>query len=465
MRANFLCVYRPIQQLRIENETHSVAQKVKGTKIIASPKPKYFTQPLDLQARNAFFGYYVDGTCWDFMRRYYHPIDCPGYLSSAVQAVGLAYLWHQVYSDTALADARECYVLALKETNKALNSSTERMKDSTLIAILLLDLFERITDCQLQTKSSWMSHVNGALAIVKLRGLKHFNGPFAYRILQRMSSNFMLGYVASSLPVPCEIIAIRDYVGHHFQGQGAMRLFSDLTGQYANLRCHISQSSLTGDEKVEAIQALDKDLKIAVTKMPPVWQYITTIPNSISERIFGIHVDFYPQRNTCLAWNVLRVIRILLNEMLIEHNSSLLTGESFTALIRTSQENIQELTDEICASVPQYTDCYGAARARLPASHDPDPCSGRSDDVSQGTRRSHTPKHQADCYTLLFPLYVIGKVNVVFGVRAWAVKELRYIGSHFYIRNAEILAQVLEEGAQLRPWKVYAMLGGYAFTV
>ena len=419
---------------------------------------------MDLQARDAFFGYYVDGTCWDFLRQYYHPVDCPGYLLSAVQAVGLAYLWHQVYSESALLDARQCYVLALGETNKALTSATERIKDSTLVAVLLLDLFERITDNQSRNKLSWTSHVNGALAIVKYRGLEHFHGPFEYRILQRMSSNFVFGYVASSLPVPQEIIAIRDFVGDHFHGQGVMRRFSDLMDQYANLRHNIEQNTLTGGETIEAISGLDKDLQVTDLNMPLAWQYISTISNTISDRMFGIRIDFYPQRNTCLAWNVLRVVRILLNEMLIIHHPSL-RREDPASSIQSFQGAVQELTNEICASVPQYTDCAAAARPRLLALDRLCARPRLSGNGPQPTHHSHTPKHQADCYTLLFPLYVIGKVNAVSGVRSWVIKELHYIGSHFYMRNAEMLAQLLEREVQTCPWQVYAKLGGYAFTV
>jgi hypothetical protein len=45
------------------------------------------------------------------------------------------------------------------------------------------------------------------------------------------------------------------------------------------------------------------------------------------------------------------------------------------------------------------------------------------------------------------------------------IKELHYIGSHFSIRNAELVARMLEDGTgEANPWAVYAMLGGYAFA-
>jgi hypothetical protein len=32
------------------------------------------------------------------------------------------------------------------------------------------------------------------------------------------------------------------------------------------------------------------------------------------------------------------------------------------------------------------------------------------------------------------------------------------------IRNAEVVARLLEAGERLNPWKVYALLGSYAFA-
>jgi hypothetical protein len=75
---------------------------------------------VDVQARDAFFAYYVTSTtrCWDFLKPYYHLTDSPDHLALAIEAVSLAYLWHQVYSDAALATARERYISALHMINK-----------------------------------------------------------------------------------------------------------------------------------------------------------------------------------------------------------------------------------------------------------------------------------------------------------------------------------------------------------
>ena len=428
---------------------------------MSQSKPSFLPLSINLQARDAFFAYYVNGTCWDFLRQYYHPTDCAGHVSLAIEAVSLAYLWHHVYSDTALATARERYVIALRMTNQTLQSSTEATKATTLVVSLLLDLFEKMTDGKSWDKAPWTSHVNGALALVKVRGLEHFQEPPEFRILQRISTNFLLGYIASGLPVPDEIVMIRDYVVNYYYGQDPVQRFSDLMIQYASLRSDIRRGLLSDCECVKSYEELDRKLQAVDLDMPPSWQYTTTVLDYASDRTFGFSFDSYPHRNICLGWNVLRVVRILINEILAKHYSAICQGDKSLPMIEKARQAIRSLTSEICASISQYVDCDGVARRRLPTLED----SISLNHSPRVANHFHTPNHQADCYTLLFPLYAAGRAEAGSDIGPWVTKQLHYMGSHFHIRNAEVIAQLLEKEADVCPWQVYAMLGSYAFTV
>jgi hypothetical protein len=50
------------------------------------------------------------------------------------------------------------------------------------------------------------------------------------------------------------------------------------------------------------------------------------------------------------------------------------------------------------------------------------------------------------------------------GCSTWVIKKLHYIGSHFYIRNAELVAQILEQETDVCPWDVFSFLGAYAYN-
>lgn len=433
---------------------------MKALKNAPSFEPQSLALSVDLQARDAFFAYYVTSTskCWDFLKRFYHPTDTPDHLTLAIEAVSLAYLWHQVYSEAALANARKRYVLALRMTNKALKTSKDAAKDTTLLAVLLLDLFEKITDSRPQNNKSWKSHVDGALALVNVRGLEKFQDPTEFRVLVRLSTNYLISCVASASPVPDELIAIRTYAGKHLEVQDPKWRLSDLMILYANLLSDIRRSSLSDNECIVRCGELDLKLRALDLDMPPPWQPSTTSLDTDSERTFDLHFDSYADRNVTQARNVLRCVRILLNESPIELHSVSTADEKQFSSIEIGYHNIETLAGEISASVPQYVDCDGTARKKLAATETAKIPDRRSE-------HPHTPNHLLDCYTLLFPLYVTGQSKFApDNIRPWIIKQLHYVGEHFCIRNAKVVAQILELEENINPWDVYAMLGSYAFA-
>jgi hypothetical protein len=425
----------------------------------APSRPQYLAQCVDLQAQNAFFAFYVTSKCWDFLKPYYHPADSPDHLTLAIEAVSLAFLWHQVYSNVALARARERYVSALRMTNKSLRSFDGPVKHTALLASLVLDLFEKITDSEPRSKA-WTSHIDGALALIRLKGLDRFQDPSERHIMLRAISHYIVNCVANGSLVPAELIANRQYVRKHFCVESPTWRLSDYMIEYANIRSEIRKDVWSNDKSIDSIKELDTSLE--AFDYPPSWQYSTIFLEHKSDRVFDCYLHAYPDRHVSQARNFLRVIRILLNESLIERHLASSTSDEFVKLIRVAQENIEKLAKELCAGVPQYVDCYEAAQERLSPT-EKSKLYNKIHCGASGASHCHTPDHQMDCYTVLFPLYVAGRCKTLPDMRPWVIKELHYIGRHFCIRNAELLAQTLEQETVDEPWEVYAMLGGYAF--
>jgi hypothetical protein len=471
--------YRDTQRLRIQDESKSVIRKF--TKDAPLSAPRSLSLSIDLQARDAFFIYYATGPskCWIFLKQYYHSKDSSDHLTLAIEAVSLAYFWHlckmsavcselfgkrnsnasPAYSDAALETARQRYVLALRMTNRALNSPKEVTKEATLLATLLLDLFEKITNSKSLGNKSWTSHVYGALALVKLRGLEKFHEPSEFHILIRLINHYIASSVANATCPPEELLVLRDYVGNNLNYEEHTLRVSDLTIEYARLRNGFRTGAFSDDEHVRASQELDLKLEALDENMPPAWEYTTTLVEKHSDGIFNHHFDSYPHRNICYARNFLRVGRILLNETLIEGYLASSAGERYKALLGGAFDNIDSMAIKICASVPQYTDCDGPALGRVPVSQNSEPSN-----LDRVLGHSHTLHHQAECHSLIWPLYVAGRSKAGPNVRPWVIKQLHYIGSHFSIRNAEVVGQILEGDTDVCPWDVYAMLGSYAFN-
>lgn len=454
--------YRDTQQLRIRNESQDVRKKALLRKATYS-EPRSLALSLELQARHVFFTYYVTGfsKTWDFLKPFYIPTHSPEHLKLSIDAVSLAYLSHQAYSDVALSTAREKYVSALHMTNKALQSPEVAVKDSTLLASLLLDLFEKFTNDKSRHSESWKSHVKGALALVRLRDLEQFQDPSALRLLVRLSTNFLISSVATDTRVPDGVSALRAYAGERLNAGDPKWRLTNLMVHYANLRSHIWNSHLSSDDGIRMSMDLHAKLQALAFNVPASWQYKTTAVNHDSEMIYNHRFDSYADRHVTQTWNVSRLVRILLNEYVLEcylEPAADITANGCSLLMSTASYNIETLACEICASVPQYVDCLGAARSKLPVS---EPAITAFD----GAGHLHSPSQKLDCYTLIFPLYVAGRSRgSPSTLKPWIIKQLRHIGSHFGIRNAELICQILEKGADVNPWAVYAMLGSYAFA-
>lgn len=95
IRADVVCSgYRDTKQLRIQDESQSIARRASRKHSLSSPQSLPLS--IDSLARDAFFVYYATGTskCWNFLKQYYHPTDTLDHLNVAIEALSLAYFWH-----------------------------------------------------------------------------------------------------------------------------------------------------------------------------------------------------------------------------------------------------------------------------------------------------------------------------------------------------------------------------------
>jgi hypothetical protein len=143
-------------------------------------KLRHLPQDIQVLGREMFFAYYVSdfSHAWDFLFPYVNTVSTPEHLSLGIDAVSLAFLSHQVSSPTAKQMGTRKYVEALRKTNKVVQDPKAASEISTLETALILDLFEKMMISATQANASRHAHVEGALALVKLRGVKHFRaGP------------------------------------------------------------------------------------------------------------------------------------------------------------------------------------------------------------------------------------------------------------------------------------------------
>jgi hypothetical protein len=260
--------------------------------------------------------------------------------------------------------------------------------------------------------------------------------------------------------VPDELAIIRKHAERYLLAQDDPKWkLTNLMISYSKLCANVRHGYLSNEDYLQQSLELDAKLVALMLQMPSSWRYINRTLSEASEFAFGYYYDTYPDRYITQTWNVIRLVRIMLNKSIIKHwqfvAKDMAASPSTTSAVM-ADANMKRMAHEICASVRQYTDCSCAAGNKSPLSQSLD---GSSPEVLH----SHTPSQHLDCYSLIFPLYVVGHSAGLGEMRQWVVKQLRHIASHFNIPNADVVCQILEEGKDLNPWSVYAVLGSYAF--
>ena len=404
---------------------------------------------IDDRARNAFFAHYVSGfsKTYDVLESLYKqsPADRP--LIASVDAVSLAFFSFQFDCQQASHVSREKYLSALPLLNKALQTPGFVTSDSTLLAVLLLDLYEKITNNNPRSIGSWMGHINGALALVDLREEPPLQDYTGLRLSARLSTNLLISCVSAKCPVPPALVKLRSDLEPFLNKEDPKWRISGLVVKYANLRGAVQDGCLRSSDIITLAKELDHEFVLLAEHMPSTWLYSAAYLEETSEEVFEQRYDTYPDHFVTQSWNVLRVMRILLNDMIraeyTPRGTKSLNNASSQRNLSTADSCIDDTAKEICATAPQYIG------------------------IEKTTPRSrfYFTTQRLRCYTLLFPLYVSGLyASSTTQIKPWVIKQLRFMSEEMGIRNASLVREILERGEGICPWDLYAVLGGYAFA-
>jgi hypothetical protein len=471
-RAHLACTgYRDTSAIRIRDETTAVQQKATRRTSAARPTVQSLDLSLCHQAKEIFYQNYVIGETkgYSFMRQYYSPAAKDEHLIKSISAVSLAYLHYQKHSESAQAEARLLYVDALKLTGKALQSPELATKDSTMVSILLLDLYEKITSREPQYDGAWAAHIKGALSLVQLRGDEQYRNPDGLRMLVRLSTNILISCVASDRAVPEEVVALRAAATSPFTKPSDPKWGeSELMVEYARLKSQVKHNLLSDDEIVRAGMDLDTQFLTLSQQVPSSWQHKTVYVDEKSAHHYEAYHYIYTDEHIGQMWNVLRLTRILLCELIFSHcpkrpiDPASGSGQSSQEYYVTT--TIDQMSREICATVPQYIGGSSNFFCKDTTHTDLLPVAPVQDTRVSLARQANAKQH-IPCYRLIFPLYIAAQSPTASkSIKQYAIQQLHFMADHHGIENALAVAKILESEERKNPWNVYALLGSYAFV-
>lgn len=287
--------------------------------------------------------------------RFFHPPkseDPLPLLSTVVRAVFLAFFSFSHHSQSALYHARVSYGSALALTSSAIQSPKEARKDTTLLALLLMSVFERLThttEGQIPMRSG---HLRGALGLVRYRGSTIFSGWAGATMFLQLKELITLDCLANGVQIPSELLALRARASERVDAQSPKWKFSEILLQYAELKTAI-ENGHSHTEIILQAENLDCQLEVLCQQLQP---FVLGKKDKNSRRATA---DKYPDHSTRRSWNNIRVIRILLAEAIREQCTQFLAFEdvveqsSIAGKIDDTGQRIVSLSTDICFSIPQ----------------------------------------------------------------------------------------------------------------
>ncbi|OAL44944.1 hypothetical protein IQ07DRAFT_226816 [Pyrenochaeta sp. DS3sAY3a] len=372
-------------------------------------------------------------------------------LHLATTAVAMAVCGQYPGRQELLRDAVSTYGKALTKLNDDLKDPVMSKSDETVLAILMFSLYEvsrlvasarsstiMSTD---DTIAAWGNHVDGAVALTKLRGTDQFNDPMSHAIFRAVRTMMITSCVQRSKPVD-DFPGTKGWVGHgDISEENAANRLTLICIDLPNLRARANLLTTTlYDEAKESeakqimdfAQMVDGNLEEWYRTLPPEWKH----------RIIGVASDPIGPDDIALAerWpgeqhvyhdvplasiiNDYRVCRIFCRRVIMGCVTWLSLGSyvgNNSAVYDKSVYVIQQMVDEISACIPFHMN------------YELQP-------VAKELGQEQNAAEAFGGYSLVWPLYVAANAETVAqDQRDWLFGRLSVIGTKFGLSSAQVL--------------------------
>ncbi|TVY81448.1 hypothetical protein LSUE1_G004656 [Lachnellula suecica] len=460
-----------VKKFKVQNGSHTPHSP--DSEWSSSPEPPSplgiifaLTTPIEDRAFCYFRSTFVIGNARSF--RYLDAIhtygDMDAHLSVSIRAVGLASLSKASHSPDLETQAMRSYASALKMINKAITSSDVATTDTTLSAVMLLDQFEKIIPPTERTIKAWTNHLNGATALMKMRGPKQFQTKAGLEMFIQMSSHILVSCMQHTIPLPQDYLTLRTYATNFLDTSDVSWRLSEVTVRYIGFRAAIKAGSLFDPDTIIATATeMDKEMAALMAEFPSEWLPQPVPLSKPSDLVFESHYDVYANYKLAEAFNMIRAGRIPLLDLIREQcqAASSYPGsfQAFAYLkrVHSVKASVEDIASDICASVPQlagYPLLLEQDSSVSPAAADSTKCIKLQ------------PGNEASAYSLLWPLFTVANSPACSeSARVWISRHLCILGRLLESDYALELAGCLQRREERDVWGVYAVLGSICYSV
>ncbi|WPH00724.1 Hypothetical protein R9X50_00355400 [Acrodontium crateriforme] len=400
-----------------------------------------------------------------------------------MRALGLAALSQQGNGPSCSLEARSKYISAIHLVNSAIGTPNLARQDSTLQAINVLSIFEAITGFN-RSLDSWRDHVNGAGALLQLRGPEQFATETGGRLFIQASQMLTICCIHRHLPIPRHIWDMMRYAETCLpEPIGSGFLFHKATMRFADLysRLHVNHEPLVvadAEDIIHEALALEAEFNHIETHAPESWQFDVAFASG--PLVFAGYYYIYRSALAAQMMNSIRSYRIALRDIMYKAVEQCTELES-VELSQVEVENlffprvsIHELQQQILASIPQHlgttlsshqtSSVQTVDSSGRPVLWPDFHLVGHNPFSFRGSKSPDIPfVRMAGGYLLQWPLYTAGMASAPgSSLRIWVIDTLRFIGKSAGVKQALLLASKLEGnknqfmingGARFEAWK------------
>ncbi|KAG0645460.1 hypothetical protein D0Z07_8609 [Hyphodiscus hymeniophilus] len=367
-------------------------------------------------------------------------------LSETIACLGLVGLSNFWKAPNIMRAAQSKYNSALQLVSSRLRNVEEAKADQTLVAVMLLGLYETNTCNSPQSMHSWTKHITGAAALLSLRGKQQLKTPIGHHLFVHLRTQVITNCVQRHVTVPPNISEwSQAALEYETEEEAVSTNLSEIAIKYCNLRASMSSFNDYSNSEylIACLCSVDLEYSEFLNHCPISFIYSTMSLDRRSEEVFSDHYHVYSSIWTATVWNHYRCVRILVNELIIDQISYVLTHPEeyasswesvsfYESQLLASNSTLQHLCHDICASVPFYL--------------------GYS--VNASDRASRPPPKAVSGNLLLWPLYSAAVTRIVSDVmRDWVAGRLRIIADVMGIRQAAPLAYTLGLQQDLLEWE------------
>lgn len=331
--------------------------------------------------------------------------------------------------------ARAKYSEAINHVNNALASPVESVKDSTLMSVISLGVFEHVSNLE-----SWAQHVKGAAALVIARGESQFSRRPAILMFNQVRADMSAVCIQCIQPFSDDMRELQEKATKYTSSSDVFWLLGLLATRCATLFAHVTAKDtgvhfprdMPWSYFLEVSITLQDDFQSVLDILARQEPY-TTIQEPCGGAKFIPCNGRYSLYKTSWAirlWNNSRMVEIivceiicwLINKILAEDPTYSAEGRlNLTSKLQYAMQTMSSRMEDILASIPQ-----GLGLVSFPDSIKP-----QQPNVSGG-------------YMLIWSLYTVGKSPVIsYENHRWVIKQLQGISESANIAMASQLAEDL----------------------